>query len=98
MNQIAAYLQAAVVVAKAAVEVESAKRFVVPPAAPAIERLAYGEVVPIPTLPLASIVMRVVPFVSRWSFVLSMTASWLSPLACTPILKPLGAVALVNRP
>jgi hypothetical protein len=39
----------AVVVAYEAVEVESAKRLVKPPALPAIERSEYGLVVPIPT-------------------------------------------------
>ncbi len=43
--------ESAVVVAKPAVDVERAKRFVVPPAAPATESFAHGDVVPMPTLP-----------------------------------------------
>jgi len=50
-----------VVVAKSEVEVEIAKRFSVPPAAPAREKFAKGEVVPMPTLPAVVINIVEVP-------------------------------------
>ncbi len=50
----------AVVVANPAVEVEIAKRSVEPPAEPARESLAYGEVVPMPNDPLSNTLTSVV--------------------------------------